>query len=146
MSKEARPYKFFNSRHEVATYIEQALLTTWRDDMDRTANEVERRNIRLRIADMERYFAEAMQPEVGEGWWTIEQAAAHLGTTPKALYKWVRMHGCPAYRVGQGIRTPFRFRRTELDQWLARQQVAPRITVSLSSRSLKRMRRLGDLT
>ena len=146
MSKEAHLYKFFNNRHEVATYIEQELLTTWRGDMERTSNEVERRNIRLRIADIERYFAEAMQPETGEGWWTIEQAAAHLGTTPKSLYKWVRLHGCPAYRVGHGIRTALRFRRSELDQWLLKQQVAPRVTVSLSGRSMKRIRRFGDVT
>jgi excisionase family DNA binding protein len=138
MSQEARLYKFFNDRHEVARYIEQALLTTWRGDMERTSDEIERRNIRLRIADLERYFAEAMQPEADEGWWTIEQAAAHLGTTPKAVYKWAKIHGCPAYRVGLGLRTALRFRRSELDQWLSEQQVAPRVTVTLSQRSLRR--------
>lgn len=73
----------------------------------------------------------------GEGWWTIEQAAAHMGTTPKALYKWVKIHGCPAYRVGAGIRTALRFRRSELDQWLVKQQVAPRIEIPLSKRRVK---------
>ena len=146
MSKEARPYKFFKSRSEVATYIERELLTTWRGDTERISDEVERRHIGLRVADVERYLAEAMQLERGEGWWTIEQAAAHLGTTPKALYKWVKLHGCPAYRVGGGIRTALRFRRSELDQWLLNQQVASRVTVSLSRRSMKRMRRLDDLT
>ena len=144
MFKEPHPFKFFKSRSEVATYIECELRMAWRGDIERISDEVERLNIALRIADVERYLAEAMQPEMGEGWWTIEQAAAHLGTTPKALYKWVKLHGCPAYRVGGGIRTALRFRRSELDQWLLKQQVASRVTVSLSRRSMKRMRRLED--
>lgn len=138
MFKEARPYMFFKNRSEIARYIEQELLTASLGAIERTTNEEERRNIRLRIADIGRYFAEAMQPEAAEGWWTIEQAAAHLNTTPKAMYKWVKEHGCPASRVGPGIRTALRFRRSELDAWLMNQRPTALREPPLPARSTRR--------
>lgn len=57
---------------------------------------------------------------------TVPEAAAYLRVRPRTIYQWVWRRRIPFLRAGSAVR----FRRTDLDGWLARrnrkeQRLAP---------------------
>jgi excisionase family DNA binding protein len=51
---------------------------------------------------------------------TTEEVLAYLNVTPRTIYRLIRSDELPAIRVGR----QWRFRRSDLDQWLERQRPA----------------------
>ncbi|HEX5473685.1 MAG TPA: helix-turn-helix domain-containing protein [Vicinamibacterales bacterium] len=49
---------------------------------------------------------------------TTEEVLAYLKVTPRTIYRLIRSGELPAVRIGR----QWRFRRTDLDQWLERQR------------------------
>jgi excisionase family DNA binding protein len=47
---------------------------------------------------------------------TVPEAAAYLRVKPRTIYQWVWRRRIPFVKAGSAVR----FRRPELDQWLAR--------------------------
>lgn len=48
---------------------------------------------------------------------TTEEVLGYLKTTPRTIYRLIRSGELPAVRIGR----QWRFRRADLDQWVARQ-------------------------
>ena len=44
----------------------------------------------------------------------MEEIAAYLGVKKDTVYKWVRLRGMPAHKVGRLVK----FRREEVDEWV----------------------------
>lgn len=64
-------------------------------------------------------------PPVG-GMLTAAEAAEVLGTSPNTLASWrFKGDGPPYYRLGDGDRALVRYRRGELEEWLASHAVRP---------------------
>ena len=51
---------------------------------------------------------------------TTEDVLAYLKVTPRTIYRLIRTGELPAVRIGR----QWRFRRTDLDEWLDRQRAA----------------------
>ena len=49
---------------------------------------------------------------------TTEEVLAYLKITPRTIYRLIRSGELPAVRIGR----QWRFRRTDLDQWVERQR------------------------
>jgi excisionase family DNA binding protein len=49
---------------------------------------------------------------------TTEEVLGYLNTTPRTIYRLIRSGELPAVRIGR----QWRFRRTDLDQWVERQR------------------------
>ena len=49
---------------------------------------------------------------------TTEEVLSYLKTTPRTIYRLIRSGELPAVRIGR----QWRFRRTDLDQWVERQR------------------------
>jgi excisionase family DNA binding protein len=47
-------------------------------------------------------------------WFSVEEIAAYLGVKKDTVYKWVRLRGMPAHKVGRLVK----FRREEVDEWV----------------------------
>ena len=47
-------------------------------------------------------------------WFSVEEIAAYLGVKKDTVYKWVRLRGMPAHKVGRLVK----FRREEVDKWV----------------------------
>ena len=59
---------------------------------------------------------------LSERWLTTREVTAALKVTPGTLYRLVRMAALPAARVGG----QWRFRASDLDDWLVRRRGRPR--------------------
>jgi excisionase family DNA binding protein len=55
-----------------------------------------------------------------EAFLTTEEVLGYLRTTPRTIYRLIRTGELPAVRIGR----QWRFRRTDLDAWVARHQSA----------------------
>jgi excisionase family DNA binding protein len=49
---------------------------------------------------------------------TTEEVLVYLNTTPRTIYRLIRSGELPAVRIGR----QWRFRRTDLDDWIERQR------------------------
>lgn len=58
---------------------------------------------------------------VAPGLWTVKQAARHLQMSESWLYRAAADGTVPCVRLGKGKRAPLRFRKAELDAWVAAQ-------------------------
>jgi excisionase family DNA binding protein len=47
-------------------------------------------------------------------WFSVEEIGAYLGVKKDTVYKWVRLRGMPAHKVGRLVK----FRREEVDEWV----------------------------
>jgi len=47
-------------------------------------------------------------------WFSVEEMAAYLGVKKDTVYKWVRLRGMPAHKVGRLVK----FRREGVDKWV----------------------------
>ena len=47
-------------------------------------------------------------------WYSVEEAANHLGIKPTTLYKWIERKDMPAHKVGR----LWKFKLEELDEWV----------------------------
>jgi len=47
-------------------------------------------------------------------WYSLDEAAAHLGVKPTTLYKWLERKQMPAHKVGR----LWKFKLAELDEWV----------------------------
>ena len=57
-----------------------------------------------------------------EGYLNTHQAAAYLGVVPMTVYRLVKQRRIAHYKIGAALR----FRKEELDEFMAAQRVAPR--------------------
>ena len=56
-----------------------------------------------------------MSKELNDKWISIEEAADYLGIKPVTLRGWIRNEkNVPAHKIGK----QWRFKRSELDQWV----------------------------
>ena len=55
-------------------------------------------------------------------WFSVEEIAAYLGVKKDTVYKWVRLKGMPAHKVGRLVK----LRREEVDDWVKSGQAASR--------------------
>jgi excisionase family DNA binding protein len=55
-------------------------------------------------------------PNDRQAFLTTEEVLAYLKTTPRTIYRLIRSGELPAVRIGR----QWRFRRTDLDQWVER--------------------------
>lgn len=54
---------------------------------------------------------------------TPEKAAEHLGgLDPKTVTKWAREGKIPAFPLGEGSRRLWRFKASELDEWIEKRR------------------------
>lgn len=65
-----------------------------------------------------------------ERWVSVEDVAAHLGVTKDSIYRWVDEKKLPAHRVGR----LFRFKLSEVDDWVRRGNEQTRTQKSFRSR------------
>jgi excisionase family DNA binding protein len=56
----------------------------------------------------------------GRAFLTIEEVLSYLRVTPQTIYRLIRCGELPAVRIGR----QWRFRRSDLDQWLDQQVLA----------------------
>jgi excisionase family DNA binding protein len=56
-----------------------------------------------------------------ESLWTVEDVAAHLKVPEGTVNQWVKVRSLPVVKVGRLNR----FRRSEIDAWVAEQNTAP---------------------
>ena len=47
-------------------------------------------------------------------WYSVDEAATHLGIKPTTLYKWTESKDMPAHKVGR----LWKFKLEELDEWV----------------------------
>lgn len=50
----------------------------------------------------------------------VKRAALYLAVAVKTLNEWARLEKIPAYPWGDGIRKTWRFKLSELDEWMQR--------------------------
>ncbi len=62
-------------------------------------------------------MATSSEPEL-QAFLTTEDVLGYLKVTPRTIYRLIRTGELPAVRIGR----QWRFRRTDLDQWLDRQR------------------------
>lgn len=55
-----------------------------------------------------------MNEVYADNWIGIDEAAAYLGITKDTLRKWIKKTDIPAHKIGR----LWRFKRTELDEWV----------------------------
>lgn len=58
-------------------------------------------------------------------WLTVYEAAAHLHLHPDTLRKLAQAGRITACKAGDGPRSPWRFRASELDAWMERGRLYP---------------------
>jgi excisionase family DNA binding protein len=58
-------------------------------------------------------FSTALEPYVD-----VKRAASYLSVAVKTLNEWARLEKIPAYPWGDGSRKTWRFKLTELDEWM----------------------------
>jgi len=59
--------------------------------------------------------------DIGNAIWTIKEAAAYLRLSTSEVYKMVRRKDerrVTHFRLGKGLRSPLRFRKSDIDAWL----------------------------
>jgi excisionase family DNA binding protein len=47
-------------------------------------------------------------------WLSVEEAAAYLGVGRDTIYRWIKNHNLPTYKVGR----LWKFKAEELDKWV----------------------------
>ncbi|PIP36722.1 MAG: hypothetical protein COX20_04170 [Desulfobacterales bacterium CG23_combo_of_CG06-09_8_20_14_all_52_9] len=65
-----------------------------------------------------------------ERWVGVIDVAAHLGVAKDSVYRWIDERGLPAHRVGR----LFRFKLSEIDEWVRQDNGQAMPTRRLSSR------------
>ncbi len=66
----------------------------------------------------------------------VKRAATYLSVAVKTLNEWARLEKVPAYPWGDGVRKTWRFKLTELDEWMQRRLNSVR-RPPLSERSVR---------
>jgi excisionase family DNA binding protein len=59
-------------------------------------------------------------PSAPEPYVDVKRAASYLSVAVKTLNEWARMEKIPAYPWGDGLRKTWRFKLSELDEWMQR--------------------------
>ena len=67
----------------------------------------------------------------------VKRAASYLAVAVKTLNEWARLQKIPAYQWGDGVRKTWRFKLSELDEWMGRRINSVR-RPPLSERSVRR--------
>lgn len=67
----------------------------------------------------------------------VKRAALYLAVAVKTLNEWARLQKIPAYQWGDGVRKTWRFKLSELDEWMGRRINSVR-RPPLSERSVRR--------
>lgn len=67
----------------------------------------------------------AREPGVPDGLMDLHEAAEYLSINPRTLWRRANTGDVPALRLWDGVRSPLRFRRADLEIWLERRRVAP---------------------
>ena len=67
----------------------------------------------------------------------VKRAASYLSVAAKTLNEWARLRKIPAYQWGDGVRKTWRFKLSELDEWMQRRINSVR-RPPLSERTVKR--------
>jgi excisionase family DNA binding protein len=55
-----------------------------------------------------------------ESYVDVKRAASYLSVAIKTLNEWARLEKIPAYPWGNGVRKTWRFKLSELDEWMQR--------------------------
>ena len=66
----------------------------------------------------------------------VRRAASYLSVAAKTLNEWARLEKIPAYPWGDGVRKTWRFKLSELDEWMQRRINSDR-RPPLSERSVR---------
>jgi excisionase family DNA binding protein len=75
-------------------------------------------------------------PPSPEPYVDVKHAASYLSVAVKTLNEWARLEKIPAYPWGDGLRKTWRFKLSELDDWMRRRLNSVR-RPPLSERSVR---------
>jgi excisionase family DNA binding protein len=78
-------------------------------------------------------FSTAPEPYVD-----VKRAASYLSVAVKTLNEWARLEKIPAYPWGDGSRKTWRFKLSELDEWMMQGRINSVRRPPLSERTVRR--------